>query len=64
MPKLIKRVFVKKNQVYKVEINFEMAESFEADEATFWENYSDEELDWEFSHDKVDEDEEYEIEDE
>ncbi len=63
MRTLIKKVFVKEIQVYKVEITSEMAEEFNADEESFWENYSDEELDWEFSHDKVDEDEEYEIED-
>jgi hypothetical protein len=63
MPTLIKKVFVKEIQVYKVEISEEMAETFNGDEETFWENYSDEELDWEFSHDKVDEEEEYEIED-
>ena len=63
MPTLIKKVFVKEIQVYKVEITSEMAAEFNSDEETFWENYSDEELDWEFSHDKVDEEEEYEIED-
>jgi hypothetical protein len=63
MPTLIKKVFVKEIQVYKVEITAEMAAEFNSDEETFWENYSDEELDWEFSHDKVDEEEEYEIED-
>jgi len=63
MPTLMKKVFVKEIQVYKVEITSEMAAEFNANEETFWENYSDEELDWEFSHDKVDEEEEYKIED-
>ena len=63
MPTIIKKNFVKEIQVYKVEITAEMAAEFNSDEETFWENYSDEELDWEFSHDKVDEEEEYEIED-
>jgi hypothetical protein len=63
MPTLVKKVFVKEIQVYKVEITDEMAENFKDDESTFWDNYSDEDLDWEFSHDKVDEDEDYEIQD-
>jgi hypothetical protein len=63
MPTLIKKVFVKEIQVYKVELSSEMAEIFKSNETAFWDNYSDEELDWEFSHDKVSEDEEYEIED-
>lgn len=59
MKTLIKKVYVKELQVYKVEISDEMAQTFQNDEDAFWDTA--EELDWEFSHDKVDEDEEYEI---
>ena len=61
MPTLVKKVFVKELQVYTVEISEDMAQLYKSDEDAFWDQYDSEELDWEFSHDKVDEDEEYEI---
>ena len=62
MPTLVKKVFVKELQVYTVEISDEMAQLFNSDEDAFWDQHDSEELDWEFSHDKVDEEEEFEVE--
>ncbi len=62
MPTLVKKVFVKELQVYTFEISNEMAQLFNNDEDAFWDRYDSEELEWEFSHDKVDEEEEYEVE--
>lgn len=39
-----------------------MAQLFNSAEDSFWDQYDSEELEWEFSHDKVDEEEEYEVE--
>lgn len=62
MPTLVKKVFVKELQVYTVEISDEMAQLFNSDEDAFWDQYDSDELEWEFSHDKVDEEEEFEVE--
>jgi hypothetical protein len=61
MPTLVKKVFVKELQVYTVEISDEMAQLFNVDEEAFWDQNDSEEFDWEFSHDKVDEEEEFEV---